>query len=95
VDRFVVTGPTPLEGEIAVGGAKNAVLPLMAAALLARGETVIDNVPDLVDVPDMEHPDRLLIEGGFGVPLMQHLSSSDVHFTSTPEGTTVDLELHR
>lgn len=50
MDRFVVTGPTPLEGEIAVGGAKNAVLPLMAAALLARGETVIDNVPDLVDV---------------------------------------------
>lgn len=52
-------------------------------------------LPDLVDVPDMEHPDRLLIEGGFGVPLMQHLSSGDVHFTSTPEGTTVDLELHR
>ncbi len=50
MDRFVVKGPTPLEGEIAVGGAKNAVLPLMAAALLARGETVIENVPDLVDV---------------------------------------------
>lgn len=50
MDRFVVTGPTPLEGEIAIGGAKNAVLPLMAAALLARGETVIENVPDLVDV---------------------------------------------
>jgi len=33
-----------------VGGAKNAVLPLMAAALLARGETVIENVPDLRDV---------------------------------------------
>ncbi len=50
MDRFVVKGPTPLEGEIAVGGAKNAVLPLMAAALLARGKTVIENVPDLVDV---------------------------------------------
>lgn len=59
--------------------------------------TVVDQgggLPDLVDVPDMEHPDRLLIEGGFGVPLMQHLSSSEVQFTSTPEGTTVDLELH-
>ena len=31
MDRFVVTGPTPLEGEIAVGGAKNAVLPLDSA----------------------------------------------------------------
>lgn len=60
--------------------------------------TVVDQgggLPDLVDVPDMEHPDRLLIEGGFGVPLMQHLSTGDVQFTSTPEGTTVDLELHR
>lgn len=50
MDRFVIHGPTRLEGEIQVGGAKNAVLPLMAAALLARGESVISNVPDLQDV---------------------------------------------
>jgi len=50
MDRFVIEGPTRLEGELAVGGAKNAVLPLMAAALLARGASVIDNVPDLQDV---------------------------------------------
>ncbi len=50
MDRFVIEGPTPLEGEVAIGGAKNAVLPLMAAALLARGRSVIENVPDLVDV---------------------------------------------
>ncbi len=50
MDKFVIEGPTPLEGELTVGGAKNAVLPLMAASLLARGESVIDNVPDLQDV---------------------------------------------
>jgi len=50
VDKFVIEGPTPLEGELTVGGAKNAVLPLMAASLLARGASVIDNVPDLQDV---------------------------------------------
>jgi len=50
LDKFVIEGPTPLEGELAVGGAKNAVLPLMAASLLARGESVIDNVPELQDV---------------------------------------------
>jgi len=50
MDRFVIEGPTPLHGEIAVGGAKNAVLPLMAASLLTRGRSVIDNVPDLQDV---------------------------------------------
>ncbi len=50
MDRFVITGPTRLAGTIEVGGAKNAVLPLMAAALLARGKSEIDNVPDLRDV---------------------------------------------
>jgi UDP-N-acetylglucosamine 1-carboxyvinyltransferase len=50
MDKFVITGPTPLEGELTVGGAKNAVLPLMAAALLTRGESVIEGVPDLQDV---------------------------------------------
>ncbi|MBU8871045.1 MAG: UDP-N-acetylglucosamine 1-carboxyvinyltransferase [Gemmatimonadales bacterium] len=50
MDRFIIEGPTPLEGDLTVGGAKNAVLPLMAAALLARGESVISNVPDLQDV---------------------------------------------
>ena len=50
MDKFIINGPTPLEGELTVGGAKNAVLPLMAAALLARGTSVIANVPDLADV---------------------------------------------
>ena len=50
MDRFVIEGPTRLVGEVTVGGAKNAVLPLMASALLARGESVIENVPDLRDV---------------------------------------------
>ncbi len=53
MDKFIVDGPTPLEGTISVNGAKNAVLPLMAAALLARGTSVIENVPDLRDVTTM------------------------------------------
>lgn len=50
MDKFIINGPTPLEGVVAIGGAKNAVLPLMAAALLAKGESVIEGVPDLADV---------------------------------------------
>jgi UDP-N-acetylglucosamine 1-carboxyvinyltransferase len=50
VDKFIVKGPTRLEGHITVNGAKNAVLPIMAAALLARGRSVIENVPALRDV---------------------------------------------
>lgn len=53
MDKFIIDGPTPLHGEVAIHGAKNAVLPLMAAALLARGTSVINNVPALRDVATM------------------------------------------
>jgi UDP-N-acetylglucosamine 1-carboxyvinyltransferase len=50
VDRFVIQGGRRLAGEIAVGGAKNSVLPIMAAALLTDEEVVIRRVPRLRDV---------------------------------------------
>ena len=52
-EKFIVTGGVPLKGEVSIGGAKNAVLKLMAAAILAKGETLIHNVPDLTDVEIM------------------------------------------
>ncbi len=52
-ERFVVTGGNRLSGEVAVGGAKNSVLKLMAAALLADGTSTITNCPDILDVPLM------------------------------------------
>ncbi len=45
-----VVGPTRLEGTVAVTGAKNSALKLMAAALLAPGQTVLHRVPDILDV---------------------------------------------
>lgn len=45
-----VCGESPLEGCVRVQGAKNAVLPIMAASLLHRGETTLENCPDLLDV---------------------------------------------
>lgn len=53
MERFLVTGGNRLVGEVAVGGAKNSVLKLMAAALLAEGTTTITNCPDILDVPLM------------------------------------------
>jgi UDP-N-acetylglucosamine 1-carboxyvinyltransferase len=53
MDMFVIQGPTRLSGTVVINGAKNAVLPLMAAALLARGKNVIENVPRLRDVHTM------------------------------------------
>ena len=52
-ERFEVTGGARLQGEVTITGAKNSVLKLMAAALLAQGTTTIRAVPDIVDVDIM------------------------------------------
>jgi UDP-N-acetylglucosamine 1-carboxyvinyltransferase len=53
VDRFVVTPNGPLSGTVRAGGAKNSVLKLMAACLLAEGRHVLTNVPRITDVDIM------------------------------------------
>jgi len=52
-DRFRIHGGARLVGEVQVGGAKNSVLKLMAASLLAVGKTTITNVPAIADVEIM------------------------------------------
>lgn len=52
-ERFLVNGGARLDGEVNVEGAKNSVLKLMAATLLAEGTSVITNCPDILDVPLM------------------------------------------
>ncbi|WP_344999116.1 UDP-N-acetylglucosamine 1-carboxyvinyltransferase [Tsukamurella soli] len=52
-DRFLVRGGARLVGQVDVGGAKNSVLKLMAAALLAEGTSVLTNCPEILDVPLM------------------------------------------
>ena len=53
LDRFRVTGGASLRGEVTVTGAKNSVLKLMAASILAAGTTTIENVPEIADVDIM------------------------------------------
>jgi UDP-N-acetylglucosamine 1-carboxyvinyltransferase len=50
MDKFLIKGGTPLHGEVMIGGAKNAVLPIMAATLLTAEPCVIRRVPNLSDV---------------------------------------------
>lgn len=50
MDKFVIEGGNPLQGEIKISGSKNAALPLMAAALLADGKTTLHNIPALHDI---------------------------------------------
>ena len=54
MDIFEIDGPAQLFGSIDVAGSKNAALPIMAAALLAPGQSVIPNAPDLADIRSME-----------------------------------------
>ena len=50
-----ITGGIPLQGEVQIQGSKNAALPMMAAALLNRGTTVLLGCPKISDVFLMEH----------------------------------------
>ncbi len=53
MDRTVITGGTPLRGEVEISGAKNAALPILASTILGGGECVIANLPRVADVLTM------------------------------------------
>ena len=53
MDKIVIEGGQPLEGSVRISGAKNAVLPILAATLLTRGRNIIDGVPKVRDVATM------------------------------------------
>ena len=53
MDRLLIDGGVPLAGEVAISGAKNAALPILAAALLTQEPLTITNVPHLRDVTTM------------------------------------------
>ena len=50
MDRIRIRGGNPIRGKIAIGGAKNAALPLMVASLLTEDIVKLSNVPDLMDI---------------------------------------------
>ena len=64
MDRIRIRGGKPLSGDIVIGGAKNAALPLMAAGLLTEQRLVLSNVPRLDDVTTMS---ALLAQHGIAV----------------------------
>ncbi len=61
MDKIIIEGGRALSGTVRVSGAKNAVLPILTATILAGGEHTITNVPDLKDVRTIK---RLLIDFG-------------------------------
>ncbi len=61
MESLVIKGGSSLKGQVKVSGAKNAILPIMAASLLSAGEVVLSGVPDLEDIKVMS--DALTILG--------------------------------
>ncbi len=74
MDKLVIEGGNRLEGVVPISGAKNAVLPLMAATLVASGQYRLSNVPDLRDVHTMV---ELLKELGVSVSFKNEVLEID------------------
>ncbi len=87
---FQIEGGTPLDGDVVISGAKNAVLPLQAAALLAHGKMTIKNVPRLKDVATL----ALLLEG-MGVTVKTDKNNNITTDTSTLKNQIAPYELVR
>ena len=67
MERFVINGGTPLQGEVTPAGNKNAILPMLAACLLTEEPIIYHNVPDILDVKAMR---QLLISLGVEINLL-------------------------
>ncbi len=64
MNKLLIRGGRPLQGEARVSGAKNAALPIMCATLLSAGPLELANVPKLMDVATMA---KLLTQMGVGI----------------------------
>lgn len=84
MDKFTIEHGLDLSGNIYVSGAKNAILPSMAACLLAPGKSILRNVPNLIDLKTMAHLLRVIgarVEYGEG---FMSIDSKDVCYPEAP-----------
>ena len=94
MDSIYITGGAPLKGKIPISGAKNATLPLMIASLLTDQTLILDNVPRLADVAQLQ---RILGNHGVDIYAMGkrsgdrayqgqtlHISAADIIDTTAP-----------
>ena len=94
MDKLIITGGTPLNGEVRISGAKNSTLPILAATLLTDEPVTIKNVPHLHDVTTMM---ELLFYFDLGKPVIKsiemvsHFHSGWVMVVIIPQGVDVQL----
>jgi UDP-N-acetylglucosamine 1-carboxyvinyltransferase len=92
MDKILIRGGKPLQGEIHISGAKNAALPILAASLLTDGTMVVDNVPALADIDSMN---RLLETLGTRIEVPQGGERRLELATRTITSTTAEYDLVR
>ena len=63
MESIIVEGGRPLEGKVSISGAKNSVLPLLAAAILFRGGCLLHNCPRLSDAGLQKAGDGAVAKG--------------------------------
>jgi UDP-N-acetylglucosamine 1-carboxyvinyltransferase len=91
LDKYIIRGGVPLHGSVRIGGAKNAILPILAAVLLNCGESRLIDVPVLRDVNimtailrDLGATTELETDPATGVNLL-HVDTSKVNSFVVPE----------
>ena len=85
MDKLLITGGNPLNGEIRISGAKNAALPILAATLLADTPSYISNIPHLQDITTMiELLGRMGVDLVIDEKLNIEVDSSQVHTFTAP-----------
>ena len=50
MDQYIIKGGNPLVGEVDISGAKNAALPILAAAIMTDDTVLIENLPNVTDI---------------------------------------------
>ena len=93
MDRIRIRGGNRVKGAIPIGGAKNAALPLMAAALLTDKTLSLSNLPYLADITNMAN---LLLQFGVAVSVEGHGNDRVIHLDASNIGdTTAPYDLVR
>lgn len=85
MDKLIITGSGPVDGEVWASGAKNAALPILCASLLADGPVVIGNLPHLQDITTtLELLGRMGVEPVMGDKLSIQLDGAQVRDCHAP-----------
>ena len=83
--QYIIKGGNPLVGEVEIGGAKNAALAILAAAIMSDETVMIDNLPDVNDI-------NVLLDAIAGIGAMVHRVDRHTVKINGKGVTSVDIE---